>query len=216
MLCPDDYKADPCGTLPTAYHKLRYARPPAGVRIVHARDLDPAAFEGFKDEPYFKLIHRLGLVEAPQSEAFFIRTAGEEDIPLIAEIIARSYTDIGISAEELEEMRSSPVFCPELWVIACEKSTGAPAACGIAELDREVGEGALEWIQTLPEFRRRGAARLVVLTLLSRLRKRAGFVTVSGRTNDPNSPEMLYRGCGFEGSDVWHVLRAKAPCTGEE
>ena len=183
--------------------------------IVHSDVFDPADHPGFSDEPYFRLVHRLKNIEPPAGGTFAASTAKEEDLPLIADVISRSYSDIGVTLDELRLMRRSPVFDPELWVVAYDRGTGLPAACGIAELDREVGEGALEWIQTLPEFRRRGAARLVVLTLLSRLRARAGFVTVSGRVNDPNSPEALYRSCGFEGNDVWHVLGANAPCLWE-
>ncbi len=216
MISIERYRSDPCGTLSIPYHKAKSVELPPGMMILHSDDFDPGDHPGFSDEPVFRLIHRLKNVEPPAGEAFEVRTAKEEDLALISEIIKRSYSDIGVASEELRLMRRSPVFDPQLWVVAYDRETGLPAACGIAELDREVGEGALEWIQTLPEFRRRGAARLVVLTLLSRLRERAGFVTVSGRANDPNSPEMLYRGCGFEGNDVWHVLRAKAPCTAEE
>ena len=203
----ESYKKDPCGTLSIPYYKAKEIEIPEGVAVVHERDYDPAAYEGYSDEPYFRLIHRLKPAAAPESGAFSVRTAGEDDIPLIADMICRSYRDIGVSEDQLKTMRASSVFDGELWVIAYDNVKGLPAACGIAELDRETGEASLEWIQTLPESRRMGAGRLVVLTLLSRLIGKAGFVTVSGRANDPLEPKMLYRNCGFEGEDVWHVLR---------
>ena len=136
-----------------------------------------------------------------------MRAAGEEDIPLIASIIARSYEDMGISEAGLRALRMEPEFSPELWIVAFERAGGAPAACGIAAFDKEAGEGALEWIQTLPEYRRRGAGRLVVRELLYRLSAFADFATVSGRADDPLSPERLYRSCGFQGDNIWHVIR---------
>ena len=35
----------------------------------------------------------------------------------------------------------------------------------------------------------------------------ARFATVSGRVDSESHPEALYRKCGFEGQDIWHVLR---------
>ncbi len=202
----EQYKKDPCGTLSIPYYKAKSTALPEGAAIVHERESDPAAFIGFSDEPYFRLIHRLSDIELDESSLFSIRTAGDGDSPLIADIIDRAYADIGISQEQLRAMRLSAVFDPELWVIAHDKRSGLPAACGIAEYDRETGEAALEWIQTLPEFRRMGAGKRVVLELLSRLSGKAEFATVSGRANDPNYPEKLYRACGFTGNDIWHVL----------
>lgn len=201
------YKIDPCGTLSIPYYKAKMLTLPEGAAIVHEQELDPAAFPGCSDEPYFRLVHRLSDIGPAESSLFSIRTAEDEDLPLVAGIIARSYPDIGISREKLCAMRSSEVFDPELWVIAYDKRSGLPAACGIAEYDRETGEAALDWIQTLPEFRRMGAGKRVVLELLSRLAGKAEFATVSGRANDKNLPEALYRACGFEGNDIWHVLR---------
>ena len=88
--------------------------------------------------------------------------------------------------------------------------TGELAATGIAELDREIGEGILEWIQVSEDCRGRGLGRYLVSELLWRMRGRALFATVSGQCNNPSQPERLYRGCGFTGDDVWHVLRKKA------
>jgi ribosomal protein S18 acetylase RimI-like enzyme len=206
MLTKERYKSDPCGTLSIPYHKSKGLKLPKGILIVHDKDFDPAAFGGYADTPYFRLMHGLSDIPAPDEAVFAVSTAGEEDIPLIADVINRSYADIGITRERLLSMRLSAVFDPALWVIACEKSSGLPAACGIAELDRETGEGALEWIQTLPGFRRRGAGKRVVLELLSRLSGKAEFATVSGRAKGPDSPENFYRACGFTGNDIWHVL----------
>ncbi|MGN0628125.1 MAG: GNAT family N-acetyltransferase [Oscillospiraceae bacterium] len=86
---------------------------------------------------------------------------------------------------------------------------GKTAACGIADFDREIGELVLEWIQVLPEYRRRGLGKMLVNELLCRMGNRAKFATVSGRADSPSNPEALYRKCGFAGNDVWHVLHRK-------
>jgi len=35
----------------------------------------------------------------------------------------------------------------------------------------------------------------------------ADFATVSGERENPTRPERIYRACGFQGDDVWHILR---------
>jgi len=83
------------------------------------------------------------------------------------------------------------------------------AASGIAELDRDCGEGVLEWIQVSEQHRRRGLGVYLVNELLWRMKDLARFVTVSGRCGNLNNPEGLYRKCGFTGDDVWHILRKR-------
>lgn len=200
------YKKDPCGMLSIPYYKAVNMTVPDGVTVVHGRDFDPKTAAGKRDEPYFRLIHRLEQVEACECVGFSVRTAGEEDIPVIADIIACSYEDFGISEAGLFALRKRPEFDPGLWVLVCEIGSGAAAACGTAEYDVRSGEGSLEWIQTLPEYRGRGLGRLVVTELLKRLKGRAEFVTVSGRAKGAGVPERLYRSCGFTGNDIWHVL----------
>ena len=90
-----------------------------------------------------------------------------------------------------------------------EKDTGNIVGGGNADLDREIGEGILEWIQVLPEYRGHGIGQLIVNSLLDKMQGEAQFDTVSGKVNNPTNPEALYRKCGFAGNDVWHVLIKK-------
>jgi len=53
----------------------------------------------------------------------------------------------------------------------------------------------------------------IVSELLFRMKNSAKFATVSGKCNDSSCPEMLYRKCGFTGSDIWHILRLKSEDT---
>ncbi len=101
------------------------------------------------------------------------------------------------------------MFSPDLWLAVQEDKSGVIVASGIAELDVQMGEGALEWIQVSPGYRRQGLGRYVVCELLKRMQGKAAFATVSGKLNHPDRPEALYRACGFAGSDVWHVLTRK-------
>ena len=204
-----DYLRDPCGTLSIPYWKSKAIVMPSNLRIVHQRDYDAAFFEQYMDEPYFRLRHDLRNVGADGSGAFVCRTATEADLPLMADIINRSYTDLSVTEVQLQGYRKTPAFAADLWIIAYDAQTRACVGCGIADFNPEAREGVLEWIQVLPEHRGRRVGQFIVNELLQRLAGCADFATVSGRVNNSTMPEMLYRKCGFTGDDVWHILMKK-------
>lgn len=209
MLTMDEYRADPCGTLSIPYWKNRRITVPLQMKIVHQRDFDEALLACYSDDPYFRLLHHLKEVGSAGSGIFTCRTAGEEDLPLIRDIINRSYTDLSVTVEQLQGYRETVAFAPELWIIANDAQTQECVGCGIADFDPEAREGVLEWIQVLPEHRGRKAGQFIVNELLRRMSGRADFATVSGRVNNTTNPEHLYRKCGFTGNDVWHILMKK-------
>lgn len=200
-----DYLLDPCGTLSIPYWKAQTVQPPLHMRIVHQQDYAPADYAGYHDVPYFRLKHDLKNI-APANTAFICRTATADDLPLLVRLINRSYEDLSVTLEQLQSCRSTPVFAADLWLIILDAQTGEPVGCGIADFDPHAKEGILEWIQVLPEHRKRGAGQFVVNALLRRMVGIADFATVSGKVNNPTRPERLYRKCGFTGSDVWHIL----------
>jgi GNAT superfamily N-acetyltransferase len=65
----------------------------------------------------------------------------------------------------------------------------------------------LEWIQVSLKYRRKGLGAFLVRELLWRMKGKTDFVTVSGKVDDPNRPEQLYRSCGFTGNDIWYISR---------
>nr|MBR4281119.1 GNAT family N-acetyltransferase [Clostridia bacterium] len=203
-----NYLCDPCGTLSIPYWKAKAVQVPPHMRIVHDREYNAAAFTDYDDEPYFRLKHDLKAV-TPASDAFTCRAAAADDLPLLVDLINRSYEDLSVSLTQLQGYRTAPVFAADLWLIALDAQTGEPVGCGIADLDPEAHEGVLEWIQVLPERRGRGAGQFIVNALLRRMNGRADFATVSGQVNNRTSPEKLYRRCGFTGADVWHILVRK-------
>lgn len=91
-------------------------------------------------------------------------------------------------------------------IFIVDKEKKRPIALGIAGFDQDMQEGVLEWIQVLPEYRGQGVGKVVVNTLLERLRLIANFVTVSGQIENLTNPEKLYRSCGFQGKDIWHII----------
>ena len=204
-----EYLKNPCGTYSIPHWKQKHTQIPENMKILHDREFDDALFLEYNDEKYFRLMHNLKDIEKVELEEFFVETASRKDIPLIQNIVNCSYEDLSITCEQLLGYNESEVYDENLWIIIYEKTTHKPVACGIAELDREIKEGMLEWIQVLPEYRGKKIGRLLVNELLLRMQGKADFVTVSGKVDNATKPEILYRKCGFTGEDIWHILTKK-------
>ncbi len=193
----------PTGWLTVHLDKFRFA-------LLHEDDLHFISAKRFAQRTaYFRLIHRYTSEPAVKPVPGFRleKVDPSNQLASVAELIGRCYETIHPSEETVHGWSNHRVYDPELWVWAWDEHTGQPAGLGIAEADRRIGEGSLEWIQVLPEYRGRGMGRLLVQELLSRLGSRAGFVTVSGEVDNKTNPESLYRACGFTGIDIWWALR---------
>lgn len=209
MLTKEQYIADPCRASSVPYWKAKDLTIPEGMLVLHQDELDGIDLGSYEDETYFRLRHDLRDLPAPRLPDGFSLcrpTLGE-----YAAHIALCYGGPCVSEAELRSYTTRPVYREELWLAVREDRTGAIAASGIAELDREAGEGALEWIQVAEPYRRRGLGRYVVTELLRRMKGLARFATVSGQCGNRSNPEALYRACGFTGADVWHILRKVDP-----
>ena len=205
MITREQYLSNPCRASSIPYWKAKSIVVPDGMAILNGDEYDNTRYPGYTDEPYFRLIHDLQNLSAPiLPEGYSISdaTLGE-----FAEHINSCYENIGISESDLEACTAQPVYHPSLWISVRDDHTGSIAATGIAEIDRDIGEGVLEWIQVSKNARGKGLGRYIVSELLWRMKDAARFVTVSGQCNNPANPEKLYRRCGFTGSDVWHVLK---------
>jgi GNAT superfamily N-acetyltransferase len=160
-------------------------------------------------ELYFRLIHRMEAIPAdtlPQGFSF-VKADPQAEAREIADLISNCYGNIRLTPETVQGWQQHPVFDPQLWVWITDEAQNAPAALGIAEFYPMIDEGSLEWIQVLPDYRGRGLGQQLVFELLNRLKGRATFTTVAGQVDNPTHPERLYRRCGFEGDDLWWVLR---------
>lgn len=208
MLSVESYLENPCGTLSIPYWKHKKTVIPENMKIIHEKDFINGDFNDYNDEPYFRLYHNMKDIEHETVNDVEI-LSGISDINEFVQLINRSYVDLSVTAEQLEDYKNTPVFCSELWILLKEKISGEIVAGGIADYDRECKELILEWIQVIPTFRGYGYGKTVVNSLLSKMKGIAEFATVSGKVNNPTDPEGLYRRCGFMGDDVWHILTQK-------
>ena len=202
----EQYKRDPCKASSLPFWKTKLASLAPSMSVVRD-DQFPGLEEGCIDTRFFRLIHRLDALPRISLPAGFSLAAVDEQS--MAAHISQCYTEESVTAEELKQYTLRSVYDPELWIGIRENVTGELAATGLAEFDQEIKEGVLEWIQVSPEYRRQGLGRFVVNELLFRLKRKAEFVTVSGRMNNPTNPFGLYLSCGFENPVIWHVIRKR-------
>jgi 8-oxo-dGTP pyrophosphatase MutT (NUDIX family)/GNAT superfamily N-acetyltransferase len=200
------YIADPCGSLSTAFWKKRHFPIPAGITIVREKEMADSLDD--RGARYFKLAHSLkNIGDSVLPKSYVYRNAElPNDTPLVADFINRCY-GYSLTAEEVLKWTRYPVHDADLWVFIYDEASDKPVALSIADFDETIGEGALEWIQVLPEMRGQGFGTLIVNELLRRLKDRANFVTVSGECDNPTNPEKLYRKCGFEGDEIWRIVQ---------
>ena len=213
MISIEEYKANPCRFFSAPYYKMKNIKIPSNMLIIHHEDYCVDYYNEYLDTMYFRLKHNLQNVEKAKLSIRFkyknVNINSAEDLEKVVYIINKCYSDIHVNMNEVLKWSVSEVFCDDLWLFIFDDDKNVPAALGIAELDKETGEGSLEWIQVLPEYRNLGLGEALVKGLLIKLKGSADFITVSGKVNNKTNPERLYRKCGFKGNDIWHVLVKK-------
>ena len=201
------YLKNPCAESSLPYWKAVDMIVPENMMVRHQRDFCEACLTNYVDEPYFRLYHDLRrLCAAVLPDGFQRCDAAPAEY---AAHINQCYSGMVMTASEIESYFHHRVYAPELWVAVRNDRSGKIVATGIAEFDADIGEGILEWVQVSRTYRGCGLGTYVVTELLHRIVGKAKFVTVSGQVNNPQKPESLYRKCGFQGNDVWHILRKK-------
>lgn len=156
----------------------------------------------------FRLVNWGTAGEVPLPDRFrFQQVDVPRETEAVASLIRQCYEGSAMTPEIVRRWIHHPVYALDLWVWVVDTETGTLAGLGIAELDESVPEASLEWIQVLPAYRRLGLGAALVRELLRRVEGRTDLTTVAGRVDNVTNPEGLYRRCGFEGQDVWWVMR---------
>lgn len=207
-MLPEEYLINPCKASSLPYWKAKSIIIPVNMKILHQDDFTESEYWQYMDEPYFRLSHDLQGLSAPVlPQGYSICKATVRDF--VAHINS-CYDGIGITESELRSYAERPVYDATLWLAVKDDQTGKTIATAIGELDTEIGEGVLEWIQVSKNHRGKGLGIYLVSELLWRMKDVAIFATISGQCRNPTNPEGLYHRCGFSGSGVWHILRKRA------
>lgn len=200
----EEYIKNPCKTSSLPFWKSKITSVPDNMKIIHNDDFDYDELNDYCDEPYFRLKHDLRKMQSINiPDGFSITNASISDF---VKHINSCYDDVNLSISELKKYKKRAVYRPELWIAIKDNTTDKIVASGIAEFDDEIGEGILEWIQVSENYRGQKLGQSIVNELVERMNAYADFITVSGKINNPAKPEILYRKCGFEGNDIWHIL----------
>lgn len=202
----NEYLKNPCGISSIPYWKAKSIVIPENMTILHHKKFKESLLSNYTDEKYFRLYHDLKSINEIAIDGIEIITASNQYIPIIVDIVNQSYVDMQASYKQFEDYTKTPVYNPDLWILVKNISNNKYLGCGIADFDSKTKELILEWIQVLPEYRKKGIGQLIVNELLSRGKDIANFATVSGKIDNISKPEKLYRKCGFTGDDIWHVL----------
>ena len=209
MISINEYKKNPCGTFSIPYWKTKNISIPKDMKIIHGSEFDEKLLKKYVDKRFFRLKHDLTDIPKLEIGGTDFEIISPDQIDELTEMINRSYThsDIHITAEHMKSLTETGVYCPELWIGAV--SDGRLIGSILCDFDREIGEGIIEWLQVLPEFRGRGIASALTGKALKVMSDFAEFATVSGECDNTTDPESVYRKCGFKGDDIWHILNKK-------
>jgi len=200
------YIENPCKTLSVPYWKDKCTVIPNNIQIVHDNYFEGDKYIAYQDCKFFRIKHDLkNVIKTDLPENLTFINASLMDY---YNHINDCYDDICITKEEISKYNEKSVYDNDLWIALYNKDTDSIIATGIADFDKEIREGILEWIQVTKEYRRHGLGKIIVNELLWRIKqKNAFFATVSGKCNSISNPEKLYRSCGFSGNDIWHILK---------
>ena len=200
-----EYLQNPCGTLSIPYWKAKTLTMPDSVKIIHKSNWD-GQYDDY--QRFFRVKHSLNDLSPI---AFDYDTISiDYQAKQLCRMINASYRheNIAIREEDILQWKKHETFREDLCIYICANDR-IMTASGIAEYDEECREGIIEWVQVLPEFRRRGLGERIILVLLTRLKSiGAEFVTVSGNCENDSNPLGLYRKCGFMGDDIWYICHA--------
>lgn len=188
------------------YWKQKFLVIPPNLKIIHHNDYSAEKYKDYYDELYFRLFHNLKDINNSISNDVEFVDNTYETVEEFVTLINKSYTDLSVTSKQLESWRTTLVYNSSLWVLLREKHTGTIIGSGIGDFDKEASELILEWIQVLPNYRKRGYGQIIVNHILAKMKNIAKFATVSGKINNSCNPERMYRKCGFVGNDVWHIL----------
>ena len=202
-----NYMKNPCRVSSIPYWKTKTVSVPHGMLIIHDELYNDDYLNKYDDERYFRLQHNLINLYKPElPEGYSVICATSKQY---ADHINSCYYDLTVTEELIDSYTTHAVYDEDLWIAVVDKETNKIVASGIGEYDREIHEGVLEWIQVTETYRSNGLGGFVVNELLWRMKEKADFVTVSGKSDNKTNPERLYRSCGFTGNDLWHILKLK-------
>lgn len=209
MISVKEYKANPCRSLSIPYWKAKNMLLPPDIQIVHDNEFNLNLSDHYCDKRFFRLKHDLKNIPDYGTSDITLDVITPDRINELSDCINNCYkhTEIKVSPDYIQSLTETEAYCPELWIGAFSGQRLIGSI--LCDFDRETGEGIIEWLQVLPEYRGRGTAAALISRALKAMKVFADFATVSGECDNVTNPEAVYRKCHFKGNDVWHILTEK-------
>ena len=204
----EDYINNPGGTSSLPYWKSISIELPENLIILHNSDKDDIDkyINLYDYDIFFKLVHDYkNMAEYSLKEPYYFKSFNKhKDIPMVKYIINNSYEYIHVEEKDILNWTKEESYDEDLWVFIMKDNK--PIGLCLGNFDINTGECSLEWMQILPEYRRKGLGFSLIMEILNRSNKKADFATVSGDFNNEYNPKGLYKKCGFKGKDLWYVI----------
>lgn len=200
----NEYLLNPCGQLSIPYWKNKTLVIPDSIKIIHCRDWNGQCTNY---QRFFRVKHDLR--DLCPIDFDYDTLSIDDQATELSNMIHASYghENIVVNEKDILKWKQHETFREDLCVYI-NADDGKMVASGIAEFDETCREGVIEWLQVLPEYRKRGLGKMIVDVLLWRLKGiGADFVTVSGDLDNTTKPLELYKKCGFTGDDIWYICR---------
>lgn len=201
----EEYLSNPCQASSLPYWKSLSISILDNMKIIKDIDYDKNKYLKYDDTPYFKMLHSLKKINKPLlRDGFYLANV---DTDTFANHINECYGE-SVTLNEVYQYTNRATYDKDLWIAIINDKNEVVASI-IGELDKSIKEGIIEWVQVSKDYRKQGLGTYLVNELLSRLKNKASFVTVSGKLNSQSHPLKLYKKCGFVNETIWHVLKAK-------
>jgi ribosomal protein S18 acetylase RimI-like enzyme len=153
----------------------------------------------------YRLFHRTFDLACPAVKGIEIIEASPiQEATEIASVLNRCYAVNTFTPGTIIEGTKGEAYCPYLWLWAVDTTNGAKAGIFITDVDPEIREANLDWIQLLPEYRGKRIGEALISETLSRLRGKADMAYVG--TLDERAARF-YRKCGFDGCKSFNFRR---------
>ena len=162
---------------------------------------------GYEVKASCPLLYDLGSSQGVEYDNKFFITgfnfAEQREFIEAAEVLNQCYETDNYQAKEVATWCQLPVFDNSLWLWVRSRTNNEVVGLGISTYQKSIRETYLDWIQIMPEYRGRGAGRLLVAETIKRAREKSDIIRVTGIADD------FYRKCGFVGTERWYTISKK-------